>query len=253
MFSSAAKTKGYKVFAAAVKGETKPGLKTIVDDMLWVEVGQFKKMVKFFKSKGINRAVMAGQISPRRLFDKRINWDEELRHLLANISNKKADTIFSAIADLLSRQSIELIDSTSFLNEKDLPQKGVLTARNPSREESDDINFGLDIAKRIAGLDIGQSVVIKDKCIIAVEAFEGTNATIRRAARLVGKGTVVVKVSRPNQDMRFDVPVIGPETIKLMKAVGATAIGIEAGRTVVIESEKAVNLANRFNIAITAV
>ncbi len=253
MFVAKAKAKGFSIFAVCVKADTNPKLKSLVDEIIWVSVGEFKKMVEFFKSKNLTSAVMAGQITPRRLFDKRIKWDPELENLLANIVNKKADTIFSAIADLLKKHSIELIDSTSFLTEEELPKKGTLTSRSPAEKELEDINFGFDIAKRVAELDIGQTVVIKDKCIVAVEAFEGTNSAILRAGRLVGPGAVVVKVSRPKQDMRFDVPVIGPKTIMLMKKVGATAIGIEAGKTVVVEREKAVNLANKFKIAIVCI
>jgi DUF1009 family protein len=253
VFAQAARVKGVKVFAVAVRGDTNPKLKSLVDDITWVDVGAFRKMVEFFKSKGISEAVMAGQITPKRLFDKTIKWDEELCGLLENITNKKAQTIFSAIADLLEKESIHLIDSTIFLSTKDLPSKGVLTARLPSDKERADVIFGFDIAKRIADLDIGQTVVIKNKCIVAVEAFEGTNSAIMRAGRLVGAGTVVVKVSRPKQDMRFDVPVVGPKTIKLMNSVKASTLAIEAGKTVVVESTETITLADRYNIAIAAV
>jgi len=253
MFASSARAEGFRVIAAAIKGDTSPRLKALVEEIRWLEVGEFKKMVEFFKSEGVSSAAMAGQISPIRLFDKRIKWDKELSFLLDNISNRKADTIFSAIADLLKKESIELIDSTSFLSQKELPPRGILSKRPPSQMESANIDFGIDIARRVADLDIGQTVVIKDKCIVSVEAFEGTNACLKRAGRLVGPGTVAVKVSRPKQDMRFDVPVIGPKTIRLMKAIGATAIGIEASRTVVVESDKTINLADRFNIAILVV
>lgn len=249
-FARAARLKGHKIFAVGVKKDTTPKLNALVDDITWVEVGEFKKMVEFFKAGAVQEAVMAGQITPRRLFDKRVKWDEDLLKLFASISNKKADTIFSAIADLLEKNSIRLIDSTSFLSEKELPKPGILTIKNPTDTQAADINFGIDLAKKIAGLDIGQTIVIKNKCIAAVEAFEGTNSAILRAGRLVGKDAVVVKVSRPKQDMRFDVPVIGPKTIMVMKAAGAGAIGIEAGKTVVLESEKTVNLADKFNIAI---
>jgi DUF1009 family protein len=247
-----AKANGFKVLAVAVKADTTARLKPLVDKIIWVNVGEFKKMVNFFKTEGINQAVMAGQISPRRLFDKRIHWDKELDELLNNIANRKADTIFRAIANLLKNESIELLDSTSLLTEEELPKKGVLTKRNPNQQESADINFGFDIAKKIADLDIGQTVVIKDKCVVAVEAFEGTNATIFRAG-LVGSGAVIVKVSRPRQDFRFDVPVIGPKTIVIMKSVAASCIAIEAGKTVVLESAKTISLADKFNITICCV
>ncbi|MEW6009492.1 MAG: UDP-2,3-diacylglucosamine diphosphatase LpxI [Candidatus Omnitrophota bacterium] len=253
MFARSAKAKGFSVFAVCVKTDTNPKLKSIVDEITWVNVGEFKKMVEFFKAKGLTSAVMAGQITPKKLFDKRIKWDSELENLLANISNKKADTIFSAIANLLKKYSIELIDSTSFLSEEELPKKGTLTFRSLTEKELADINFGFDIAKKVADLDIGQTVVIKDKCIVAVEAFEGTNSAILRAGRLVGPGTVIVKVSRPKQDMRFDVPVIGPKTIMLMKKVGASAIGIEAGKTVVVQRKETITFADKSRIAIYAV
>jgi len=253
VFARSARSKGLRVFAVAIRGDTAPQLKPMVDDCMWLDVGEFKKMVEFFKSKGLSEAVMAGQITPRRLFDKRVKWDKELEVLLENIANRKASTIFSAIADLLEKQSLRLIDSTLFLSEKELPKKGVLTLRLPSERERSDIAFGFDIAKKIADLDIGQTVVIKNKCIVAVEAFEGTNSAIIRAGRLVGSDTVVVKVSRPKQDMRFDVPVVGPKTIALMKRVGSGCLAIEAGKTVVVESEKTINLADKFRIAIVAI
>lgn len=249
-FAKAARLKGYRIFAICVKKDTTRELNALVDKSIWLEVGEFRKMVEFFKAASVQEAVMAGQITPRRLFDKRVKWDKEFCALLANIENKKADTIFSSIADLLERQSIKLIDSTSFLSERELPKAGILTLRRPQERESADIVFGVDLARKIADLDIGQTIVIKNKCIVAVEAFEGTNSAILRAGRLVGKGAVAVKVSRPRQDMRFDVPVIGPKTILVMKRAGLSAIGIEAGKTLVLESEKTISLADKFNIAI---
>lgn len=253
VFARAAKARNLRVFAVAVRHDTTPRLKSMVDECLWLNLGEFRKLTEFFKSKNISEVVMAGQITPRRLFDKRVKWDKELEGLLENISNRKASTIFSSLADLLEKQSLRLIDSTLFLSEKELPKKGILTLRLPSDRERSDINFGFDIAKRIADLDIGQTVVIKNKCIVAVEAFEGTNSAIIRAGRLVGSGTVIVKVSRPKQDMRFDVPVVGPKTIALMNKVGSSCLAIEAGKTVVVQSEKTINLANKFKIAIAVI
>jgi hypothetical protein len=195
---------------------------------------------------------MAGQISPWRLFSKDIGTDPVLRQLLDSLEDKKADTIFGAIAQMLTKHGFELMDSTTFIGEH-LPGKGTLTARAPTFSEWEDIYFGLDLAKEIALLDIGQTVAVKHKAVVAVEALEGTDNTIRRAGQISRGGFVLVKVSKPKQDMRFDIPVVGLNTVKTLIRSGAGVLAIEAGKTLFIDQAESVALAGKRNLCIVAV
>lgn len=252
LFSEAAKKKNYYIVAVAIKGDTSPKLKSLVDKIYWLGLDEFSRMFEIFKQEGIKKVVMAGQISPRRLFSKEIEKDEELKKLLATIKNKKADTIFGAIAQRLSESGLELLNSTVFIEEF-LPQKGVLTSTEPDFSGWEDIYFALELAKAIAFLDIGQTVAVKDKAVVAVEALEGTDNLIRRAGRISRRGMTVVKVSKPNQDMRFDIPVVGLNTIKNMAKAGAKCLAIEADKTLFIDKETSIALADKKNISIVAV
>ncbi len=253
LFCEAAKKKGLFIVAVAVKGETSPGLKKSADKVYWVGLAEFQRIFDIFKSEGITAAVMAGQISPRRLFGKEINKNEELRSLLAGIKDKRADTIFSAIAQRLRESGIELLDSTTFIKDY-LAAKGVLTGCEPGAEAREDIRFGLELAKAVAGLDIGQTVAVKAKAIVAVEALEGTDNLIRRAGRITRySGVTIIKVSKPGQDMRFDIPVVGLKTVKNLIKAGARCLAIEADKTLFIDRKRAVALADRKGISIVAV
>lgn len=252
LFSEAAKKRNYYIVAVAIKGDTSPELKRTVDRIHWIGLSEFRKIFEIFKTEGITRIVMAGQISPWRLFSKEIDKDAELKSLLESIENKKAGTIFGAIADKLKEAGFELIDSTTFIGEL-LPKKGTLTKRKPNFREWDDIYFGLGLAKEIAYLDIGQTVAVKNKAIVAVEALEGTDNLIRRAGKIAGVGIAVVKVAKPNQDMRFDVPVAGLNTVKNLIKAGATCFAIEAGKTLFIDKEPSIKLADKKGISIVAV
>lgn len=237
-----------RIVAVAFHGETSPELENLVDKLLWVAVGQLGKVIKFFKADGVARAVMAGQIRPTRMFEK-LKFDLRGLKLISRIENRKADSIFSAVAEEMAKDGIELLDSTTFLKDS-LAQDRVLTRRQPTDTEREDVRFGAEIARELGRLDIGQTVVVKDKAIVAVEAIEGTDETIRRAGKLAGGETVVVKMAKPSQDMRFDVPVIGPQTIQAMREGGASVLAIEADKTLVLDQEEVIELANRDGICV---
>lgn len=252
IFSEAAKSKNYSVIAIAIKGDTSPKLKRSVDKIYWLSLAEFARMFEIFKNEGITKIIMAGQISPYRLFSKEIAKDRELSSLLANIKDKKADTIFGEIARKLKDSGFEVINSTTFV-EGLLPDKGILTKTQPDSSVWDDVNFGLDLARAVASLDIGQTVAVKSKAIVAVEALEGTDKLIRRAGRVAGRGITVVKVSRPNQDMRFDIPVVGFNTIKTLIKVNAKCLAIESNKTLFIDKEASLKLADQKGIAVLSV
>ncbi|MDP2896599.1 MAG: UDP-2,3-diacylglucosamine diphosphatase LpxI [bacterium] len=242
------KKPGARVEAVGFHGETSPELEKFVDNLLWVGVGQIGKLIKFFKQAGVSKAVMAGQIRPTRMFEK-LKFDLRGLKLLSRIENRKADSIFSAVAEEMAKDGIELLDSTTFLKDS-LAKEKVLTRRQPTEKELEDVRFGAQIARELGRLDIGQTVVVRDKAIVAVEALEGTDETIRRGGKLAGGETVVVKMAKPSQDMRFDVPVIGVETIRTMKESGASVLAVEAQKTLVLDEEEVVELANREGICV---
>ena len=203
------------------------------------------------QQEGVKQAVMAGQVKHNKIFsDIRPDW--KLAKLLFSLPRKNTDSLIGAVAKVLEEEGIQLVDSTLFLKPL-LPGAGVLTRRTPNEREAADIRYGLDVARHLAAMDIGQTVVIADRACIAVEAMEGTDETIERAARFAGgKPLVVVKVSKPNQDMRFDVPVVGLPTVEAMKKAGATALAIDAGRTLLFDREKLIELADTAGIAMQA-
>jgi DUF1009 family protein len=252
VFSQAAKKKDYYVVAVAVKGDTSRILKKYVDKLYWVNLGELPRLFEIFKSEGIKKVVMAGQISPSRLFSKEVSRNAQLKSLLASIKDKRADTIFGAIAGKLKEAGLELISSTTFIDDL-LPREGTLTKRGPSVTEWEDVRFGLALAKEIAALDIGQTVAIKDKAIVAVEALEGTDNLIRRAGRISHGKITIAKVSKPKQDIRFDIPVIGLNTVKNLIRADASCLAIEANKTLFIDQDLSLKLANKKGITIVAV
>ncbi|MFC1704374.1 LpxI family protein [Candidatus Omnitrophota bacterium] len=253
VFAQAAKRKAnVTIFAVGIKGDTSRELKKYVDKLFWVGPGELKKLLGMLKAGNISEVVMAGQVNPKNLFNKKIALDQDIKALLERVKDKKADTIFSAVAEKLQELGIQLIDSTIYL--KDLmPPKGALTQRTPTPAEWDDIMFGKDIAKHIGHLDIGQTVCIKQKAILAIEALEGTDEAILRAGRLGNGNVTVVKVSKPQQDMRFDIPVIGMNTIKSLITAKACCLAIEAEKTLLLDREQCVAQANKKGICIIAV
>ena len=252
IFSQSARKRHYRIVAVAIKGDTSRILRKYVDKLYWVGLGELSRLFEIFKSEGVTKVVMAGQVSPHRLFSKEIARNEEVRNLLASIKDKKADTIFGAIAERLKDAGLELISSTTFIDDL-LPSKGTLTKRGPDAGEWEDIHFGLALAREIADLDIGQTVAVKGKAIVAVEALEGTDNLIRRAGQISRGAMTVVKVSKPKQDMRFDVPVVGLNTVKSLIRSRARCLAIEAKKTLFIDKDASVELADKKGLVIVAV
>jgi DUF1009 family protein len=238
-----------KIVAAAFTDETDPVLEQHVDMLEWMRVGQLGRFLKFFHSQGIHHVIMAGQIAPKNLFDLRP--DLKALMLLGKLKQRNAESIFSAIADELAKIDIDLLPATTFL-EASLAQSGVIAGPKLSPRQEHDIELGWNVAKEIARLEVGQTIVIKNGTIVAVEALEGTNEAIKRGGTLARKGAVMVKVSKPNQDMRFDVPVIGIETVRIAAESGVRVIAVEAGKTLLLEREALIALANDLNISVVA-
>jgi DUF1009 family protein len=246
---SARKAGVRKIVAAAFTDETDPTLGQHVDLVEWMRVGQLSRLLKFFRDQNIHYAIMAGQIAPKNLFDLHPDWKALL--VLAKLKQRNAETIFGAIADELAKVDVDLLPATTFL-EDSLATAGLIVGPKLSRREEEDVDFGWTIAKEIARLDVGQTVIVKNGSIIAVEALEGTNDAIKRGGALARKGAVVVKVAKPNQDMRFDVPVIGVETLRVAASANMRVIAVEARKTLLLERDAIVDLANRSKISIVA-
>ena len=246
-----ARSQGIEMAVIAIKEEAAPELEAQTKRLHWVSLGELSKTIDLLHKEGVTQAVMAGQVKHTKIFSA-IRPDWKLAKLLFALPRKNTDALIGAVAKVLEDEGIRLVDSTLFLRPL-VPEAGVLTQRAPSESEAADIEYGLGVARQIAGMDVGQTVVISDKACVAVEAMEGTDETIARAAQLAnGKTLVVVKVSKPKQDMRFDVPVVGLPTIQQMRACGATALAVDAGRTVFFDREKLIELANQVGIAIQA-
>lgn len=239
-----------RLFAVAFRKETDPVIERYVDQVVWLPLGQLEGLLEAFKSSGVRQAVMAGQITPTHLF--RVRMDRRMVALLARLKQRNAETIFGAVGDELKTVGVELMPASLFM-EKTMPEPGVLTARKPTAEEQADIDLGLRVAKVVSGLDIGQTVVIKGGTILAVEAFEGTDEAIARAGRLGGPGAVVVKVAKPGQDMRFDIPVVGEHTLKSLRKIKAAVLAVEAGRTILLDRDAVVAGADRQGLCLVAV
>ena len=238
-----------KIIAAAFSDETDPALTQHVDLIEWVRVGQLSRLLKFFREQKVHHAIMAGQIAPKNLFDLRPDWKALL--VLAKLKQRNAESIFTAIADELAKLDVDLLPATSFL-EDCLAQAGLVVGPKLTCREEEDVDLGWKIAKEISRLDIGQTVLVKNGTVLAVEAFEGTNDAIKRGGTLARKGAVMIKVAKPNQDMRFDVPVIGVETIKVAAEAKLRVIAVEAAKTLLLERDAIVDLANHSKISIIA-
>jgi DUF1009 family protein len=248
----AARSQGIDMVVAAIKEETFPEIEQHARTVHWMSLGQLGKLIRTFKSEGVNRAVMAGQVKHKQIFSGIIP-DLKMIQLLASLATKNTDSLIGAVAKLLEDEGIHLMDSTAFLRPL-LPEPGVLTRRQPSEEEKKDLDYGYKIARELGRLDLGQSVVVCDGGCVAIEAMEGTDAIIERAAGLVnGRALRVVKLAKPNQDLRFDVPVIGPATVRLMARLKASALAIEARKTLMIDRDELIGVADRENVTIVAV
>jgi DUF1009 family protein len=235
----AARSQGIEMVVVAIREEACPEIESQAKISHWVGLGQLGRLIKIFKAEGVRQAIMAGQVKHRQIFSS-IVPDLRLLKVLTSLKAKNTDSLIGAIAGVLEEEGITLVDSTIFLKPL-IPDPGILTARDPDESESRDIHYGRKIAREIARLDLGQTLV------------EGTDAVIRRAALLTGnKRTTVIKVSKPSQDMRFDVPVIGLGTLELMAEVNASALAIDAHKTLLIDREKLISYANQHRISISA-
>jgi UDP-2,3-diacylglucosamine hydrolase len=243
---------GHDVTVVAVKEEASADLEDAARkagaDLHWVSLGQLGKCIKLLKAAGVSQAVMAGQVKHVKIFSG-IVPDLTLLSVLARLKARNTDALISAVADVMRNDGIELLDSTAFLSPL-LAREGVLSARAPTEQEHADFEFGYRMADAVAALDIGQTIAVKHKAVVAVEAMEGTDEVIGRAGDLAGPGVRIIKVAKPNQDMRFDVPVIGVATIQAMRIAGASALSIDAGRTLVLDGEHVFASANEASIAI---
>lgn len=236
-----------RLSVAAFQNETDPALTELVDEIEWMRVGQLGRMLGFLKKSGARHAVMSGQIHPKNLFDLRP--DLKALVLLGKLRERNAESIFGAIASEMSAIGVELLPATTFMEEY-LAPAGLIAGSKLSRREESDIEFGFRIAKEVSRLDIGQTVVVKGGTVLAVEAFEGTNAALKRGGELGRKEAVMVKVSKPRQDFRFDVPVIGPLTLEAAREAKLRVIGVEAGQTLLLEPERLKKLSAEHRISI---
>jgi UDP-2,3-diacylglucosamine hydrolase len=238
----AAHALGRPVTVVAIQGEAEPPLVAAAEArgaaLHWVSLGQLGKVISTFKGAGVSEAVMAGQVKHVKIFSDFMP-DLTLLSVIRRLTSQNTDSLIAAVADVMQEKGVRLLDSTAFLAPL-LAGTGVLTGRSPDAREQADLTFGYTQADAIAGLDVGQTIVVKDRAVVAVEAMEGTDEAIARAGRLAGAGTVVVKVAKPKQDMRFDVPVVGVPTIAAMRAAGASALSVDAGKTLLIDGPAAV-------------
>jgi UDP-2,3-diacylglucosamine hydrolase len=248
LLADAARVAGVKrIVVAAFSGETSPDITNRSDEIEWLRVGQLGKLLSFFRDANVKRAIMAGQIAPGNLFSLRPDF--KAMFLLARLRQRNAESIFGAIADQLAENEVELLAATTFLDHLLAPCGHIAGPKLKEREE-EDITFGFEIAKQLSALDVGQTIVVKNGTVLAVEAFEGTNEAIRRGGSLGKKNAIVIKVTKPDQDMRFDVPVIGTETLRVAAGAKVRAIAVEAGRTLLLEKAALLDLAERTKISL---
>ena len=251
IFADNAKKLGYHVSAVAHEGETEPELAGHVDRIHWIKIGQLNKLIKAFKEDGVHQAVMLGGMKKTHMFTT-LRPDFRTLALATRLALWKDDDILRELAKELEREGIAICESTFGL-EGILVEEGTLTARAPSEKEWEDIRYGWEVAHDIGRLDIGQCVVVKDRVVVAVEAVEGTDGAIKRGGDLAKEGAVVVKRSKPQQDLRFDLPAVGPRTIEVMAAVKASVLAIEAGRTILLDREIMLEKAKSARIAIVGI
>ena len=264
MVVAGARRAGVALSVAAIREETDPRIEDEVERLIWVGIGQLGKMINFFKGEGVEKAIMAGQVKHVQIFSRAVP-DARMLRMLLKLPRRNTNSLIGAVAAELASEGIDLIDSTYFLQDY-LPTPGNLTNRKPNAAERSDVEYGLEIAREMAGLDLGQTIVVRGKACVAIEAMEGTDETIRRAGELLGGGgqarkrlrltsgaLTVLKLSKPDQDMRFDVPVIGVPTIETMIAAGATCLCISAGKTLMFDRDEMIAMANKNKLAILAV
>jgi DUF1009 family protein len=249
----AARQLGHGVVVVAVEGEASPELEPLARELgetsfAWISLGQLGKCIRTLTDAGVVRAVMAGQVKHVKLFGG-VLPDLTLLSVLRRLKSKNTDAIITAVADVLGDHGITLMDSTALLADLMAPP-GVLTKRQPTESIRADFEFGYRIADTIAGLDVGQTIVVKDRAVVAVEAMEGTDAVVARAGALAGAGTRVIKVAKPSQDMRFDVPVVGVATVRAMQAAGAEALSVDAGKTLMLDGDQVIRAADDAGVVV---
>ncbi|MEY3283783.1 MAG: LpxI family protein [Acidobacteriota bacterium] len=247
-----ARAAGVEMVVAAIREETDPRIAELASSIEWISVGHLGKLIRFFRKEGVDQVIMAGQVRHVQIFKLSALPDLRMARMLARLKRRNTDALLGAVADELESEGIRLIDSTTYLQPL-LARAGVLTRRAPDKSELADIEYGREVAHELARLDLGQTIVVKNQAVVALEAMEGTDATIRRAAELVrGRPLTVIKVAKPNQDMRFDVPVIGLQTIETLVACHVTAVSLTADKTLIFDREETLEAANRHRIAIVA-
>lgn len=248
----AARSQGIEMVVAAIKEETLPEIEKHARTVRWLSLGQLGKLIETFRSAGVDRAVMAGQVKHKQIFSG-IVPDLTMLKLLGSLTTKSTDSLIGGVARVLEDEGIQLVDSTAFLGPL-LPPPGVLTARSPTVDEQRDIDYGYDLARELGRLDLGQSVVVGDGACVALEAMEGTDATVTRAASLVnGRPLTLVKLAKPGQDLRFDIPVVGPATLENMIRSNVRVLAIEARKTLMIDKDALIESADGHRISIVAV
>ncbi|MCX5680376.1 MAG: UDP-2,3-diacylglucosamine diphosphatase LpxI [Candidatus Omnitrophica bacterium] len=252
IFSDIAKANGDEVIAFGIKGITDAELEKCVDKMHWLVWGDLKKAMMLLLMERIKRIVLLGKISKEMVFKQTDNLDTEAKAVMVKIGDKKDYSILSGVASTLKKVGVEVIDPTVYLKTL-VPVKGVLTEHEPSALEMAAVKYGFSIARELAKFDIGQTIAVKDRTIIAVEAAEGTDETISRAGKLVKDGFVVIKVARPYQDMRFDIPLVGPDTLSSIERAGGTVLALESGKTLLIEKEELIKRADANDISVVIV
>lgn len=252
LVARAAVQSNVKVFAFGIEGLTSEHITRLVEKTFWLNIGSIEKLINLFRENNISHAILAGRIPHSVIIKNIMHFDGMARKIIGSLMNKKAATILERVVQTFEDYGITVLDSSMFIQDC-IPQPGLLTTnRPPTEREQKDIAFGYPLAQEIARLDIGQTIVVRDQVIIAVEGIDGTDATIRRGGLLIGPGTVVVKSSRPAQDLRYDIPTIGIDTIRVMIEAGATALAVTGGKSLFFDREEALALAEQNNIALIA-
>ena len=253
-----ARKKGIPVVVAAIREEASPEIEKVTEaqfqgpapvEVHWLGLGQLGRLIEIFKAASVDKVVMAGQVRHVQIFSS-ARPDIKMIKVLMSLPQKNTDSLIGGVAQVLQQEGLQLIDSTALVGEL-LAQPGVLTRRKPARQEAEDIEYGRSIARETVRFDLGQTIVVKDQAVVAVEAMEGTDETVRRASRLVGgRRLTVVKVSKLNQDMRFDVPVVGPRTLKVFAECRVSAMAVDAGKTLILDLPEFIEQADRMNLVI---
>lgn len=248
LVAQAARRSGRRVVAVAIREEASPEIERDVDTVTWVGLGQLGRCIDALRQGGVREAVMAGQVKHKQIFSDVVP-DLKLMGLLARLAFKNTDSLIGAVADALEREGITLLPSTALLADQ-MAREGAMTRRQPGKDGLKDVEYGARVARLLAEHDLGQTAVVKDRAAVALEAMEGTDETIRRAGRIAGTGTTVVKVAKPRQDPRFDVPVVGAGTIDAMREAGATVLAVEAGQTLLIDKDAFLRAADDAGLAV---